>query len=72
MPFSVSTIDVLVGEGSLLPSVGHWLLFGGWPLPQLLFGPSYSSVGGLPSSLLVELIYHLQFPCWLPLRRLTR
>ena len=38
MPISVSTVDALVGEGSLLPSIGRWLLFGGRPLPQLLFG----------------------------------
>ena len=48
MPISVSTVDVLVGEGSLLPSVGHWLLFGGWPLPQLFFGgwPPLLAFGG--------------------------
>ena len=48
MPISVSTIDALVGEGSLLPSIGHWLLFGGRPLPQLFFDgqPPLLTFGG--------------------------
>ena len=54
VPISVSTVDELVGEGSLLPSIGRWLLFGGRPLPQLFFGgwPPLLAFGGthLPPS----------------------
>ena len=60
MPISVSTVDVLVGEGSLLPSIGHWLLFGGWPLvEQKDWGghvPSGSLIVKLRSSFM---LYHL-------------